>query len=45
MQPHNYQANAQPFNQLMFHDNSYSSKIILSWPKVQHNIKIIRQLN
>jgi len=44
-QPHNYQTNAQPTNQFMFHDNTYTSKIIKSHLMVQHIIKIIKPLN
>jgi len=41
-QPHNYQTNAQPINQFIFYDNSYTSKIILSRTMVKHITKIIK---
>jgi len=44
-QPHNYQTNIQPFKQLMFHDISCTSRIILSRPIAKHIIKIIKQVN
>jgi len=33
--------NAQPFDQFMFHDNSYTSRIVLSHTMVKHICKTI----
>jgi len=38
-QPYNCQVNTQPINQFMFHDNSYTCRIILSLIRIQHIIK------
>ena len=39
-QPLNYIVHAHPFNQFMFHDNSYNFRITLSLITCKHNIKI-----